>query len=58
MGDRMGKMLTRAYGRVQHALWGNRKVDPADARGLTARQARRTQRRRERRNLRNWDERF
>jgi hypothetical protein len=51
-------MLTRAYGRVQHALWGNRKVDPADARGLTARQARRTQRRRERRNLRNWDERF
>lgn len=48
----MNKMLMRMYGRKQHALWGSRKVDPNDARGLSARQARRTQRRRERQAIR------
>jgi hypothetical protein len=55
--NRVEKMLTRSYGRIQHALWGSRKVDPVDARGLTAKRARRTQRRRERQQIRNWEER-
>lgn len=46
------KMLMRMYGRKQHALWGSTKVDRNDARGLSARQARRTQRRREKREVR------
>lgn len=45
-------MLMRMYGRKQHALWGSRKLDPHDARGLSAQQARRTQRRREKRKVR------
>lgn len=57
VGDRMEKMLTRSYGRIHHALWGNRKVDPHDARGLSAKQARRTQRRREKQRFRDWEER-
>lgn len=48
----MSKMLMRAYGRAQHALWGSTKVDPNDARGLSARRARRAQRRREKQEMR------